>query len=66
MEQQNNCHIPRKNTSFMCQNPTAGETAEIFLQKKPMLNFKKNPKQLISYLNNNVHFFLQLYIPLAL
>lgn len=29
----------------MCRNPTAGETAEIFLQKKPMLNLKKTPNQ---------------------
>lgn len=41
--------------TFTCQSPVADETVVIFMQNKPMLNWK-NPNQLISHFNNNVHF----------
>lgn len=40
----------------MCESAIADETVMIFMQNKPIKLNLKNPNQLISHLNNNVHF----------
>lgn len=69
VEQQNNHHMPRKNTSLTCKNPIANKIVVIFmfcrkyvLQNKPML---KTIKIIVISPLNNVHLFFQLYNQMA-